>query len=143
MKNRHPGVGRCVGALLAALLLWAASSSMALAQDAAALRARHASLQQRLASNQFQRPLVLESAQAANDLKGDVYAVVDQPFSVVAPALQGMERWCDLLILHLNVKHCAFAGKAPNEVLSLSVGRKFDQPLDDAYRVDFTSEYHP
>ena len=107
------------------------------AQDAGALRAKHAALREPLASNQFQRPLVLESVQAANDLKGDVYAVIDQPYAIVEPALQGMERWCELLILHLNVKHCSSAGKAPNEVLSLVVGRKFDQPLEDAYRVDF------
>ncbi len=132
MLNFH----RALGALMAALLLWAACP--ALAQDAAALRARHASLREPLASNQFQRPLVLESTQNSNDLKGDIYAVIEQPFAVVAPALQTMEQWCELLILHLNVKHCGTAGKSPNEVLSIVVGRKFDQPLADAYRVDFS-----
>jgi hypothetical protein len=127
---------RALAALMTAMLLWAAGPAQA--QDAAALRARHASLREPLASNQFQRPLVLESTQNSNDLKGDVYAVIDQPFAVVAPALQTMEQWCELLILHLNVKHCSTAGKAPNEVLSLAVGRKFDQPLADAYRVDFS-----
>ena len=107
------------------------------AQDAGALRAKHDSLRDKLASSPFKRPLVLESTQTSGDLKGDVYAIVDQPFSVVGPALQNMDPWCDLLILHLNVKNCSTAGKAPNEVLSLAVGRKFDQPLDDAYRVDF------
>ena len=48
-----------------------------------------------------------------------------------------MDHWCDLLILHLNVKNCSYAGKPPAEVLSLVVGRKFDQPLDDGYKVDF------
>ncbi|MEP7100311.1 MAG: hypothetical protein ABI781_07365, partial [Burkholderiales bacterium] len=97
----------------------------------------HDSLREKLASNPFQRPLVLESTQNSGDLKGEVYAVVDQPFSVVGPALQGMDHWCDLLILHLNVKGCSWAGKPPSEVLSLVVGRKFDQPLDDGYKVDF------
>jgi hypothetical protein len=107
------------------------------AQDAAALRAKHDSLTEKLANNPFKQPLVLESAQSAGDLKGDVYAVVDQPFSAVGPALQGMDHWCELLILHLNVKNCSFAGKPPAEVLSLVVGRKFDQPLDEGYKVDF------
>ena len=107
------------------------------AQDAAGLKARHDSLKEKLANNPFQRPLVLESAQSSGDLKGDVYAVVDQPFTLVGPALQGMEHWCDLLILHLNVKGCTFTGKPPAEVLSLVVGRKFDQPLDDGYKVAF------
>jgi len=122
---------------LAALVLAVASLSPAQAQDAGALRAKHDSLVERLANNPFQRPLVLESTQASGDLKGDVYAVVDQPFGVVGPALQGMAHWCELLILHLNVKNCSFAGKPPSEVLSLVVGRKFDQPLDEGYKVEF------
>ena len=137
MNTRVRTIERCVMAMLAVLLLWAGGLDAAHAQDAAALLARHASLHEQLASNPFHRPLVLESTQTSNDLKGDVYAVVDQPYAVVATALQGMDHWCALLILHLNVKDCSTAGKAPNEVLSLYLGRKFDQPLEDAYRVDF------
>ena len=120
-----------------ALSLALACLMPAQAQDAAALRAKHDSLREKLADNPFQRPLVLESTQSSGDLTGEVYAVVDQPFGVVGPALQGMDHWCELLILHLNVKGCSFAGKPPAEVLSLVVGRKFDQPLDDGYKVDF------
>ncbi len=111
--------------------------SVANAQDAAAMLARHDTLRQRLASNPFHRPLVLESTQSSGDLKGDAYAVVEQPFSAVRPALKDIDHWCDVLMLHLNVKHCSTAGKGPSEMLSLAVGRKFDQPLDDAYRVQF------
>ncbi|CAN5856889.1 hypothetical protein BH11PSE8_BH11PSE8_26650 [soil metagenome] len=107
------------------------------AQDAASLRARQAALKDQLANNQFQRPLYLESEQTSGDLKGDVYALLDQPYAVVGQALQGMDHWCDVLILHLNVKHCRAASTGGNDVLSLSVGRKFDQPLSDAYLVDF------
>jgi hypothetical protein len=110
---------------------------LAQAQDASSLRAKHDTLKAKLADNPFRQPLVLESAQSSGDLKGEVYAVVDQPFRVVGPALRGMDHWCDLLILHINVKNCSFAGKPPSEVLSLVVGRKFDQPLDDGYKVDF------
>ena len=123
--------------LLAVLLLGALALGSASAQDASTLRARHASLGEQLAKNPFQRPLHLESTQNSGDLKGEVYAVVDQPFSVVGEALQGMDHWCDLLILHLNVKSCAFTSK-PTDVVSLYVGRKFDQPLEDAYRVNFS-----
>ncbi|MBC7732791.1 MAG: hypothetical protein H7306_12960 [Bacteriovorax sp.] len=122
---------------LALLLLGALALGNASAQDANTMRARHASLSEQLAKNPFQRPLHLESTQDSGNLKGEVYAVVDQPFSVMSEALQGMDHWCDLLILHLNVKSCAFTSK-PTDVLSLYVGRKFDQPLEDAYRVNFS-----
>lgn len=121
-------------AVLALAFLFA---SLAQAQDAPTLKAKHDSLREKLASNPFQRPLVLESTENSGDLKGEVYAIVDQPFGVVGPALQGTDHWCDLLILHLNVKGCSAAGKPPSEVLSLVVGRKFDQPLDDGYKVEF------
>lgn len=107
------------------------------AQDAPTLRARHAALQGALADSPFKRPLVLESVQNEGNLKGDVYSVVAQPFGVVAPSLQGMANWCDMLIVHLNVKHCQPQGSGASSVLTLAVGRKFDQPLGDAYKVAF------
>jgi hypothetical protein len=127
---------RALGAacLAAALALASVGAS---AQDAGALRARHASLRDKFTSNQFGRPLVLESTQTSGDLKGDVYAVVDHPFATVQQALQSAEHWCDILILHLNVKRCR-AGAGTPKMLNLSVGRKFDQPIEDAYQLDFS-----
>lgn len=108
----------------------------AVAQDAATLRARHAALRDKLATNPFGRPLALESTQTSGDLKGDVYAVVDHPFAAVQQSLQSPANWCDILILHLNVKRCKVEGGG--RMLSVNVGRKFDQPVEDAYRLDFT-----
>ncbi|MEO6363585.1 MAG: hypothetical protein ABIO71_10180 [Caldimonas sp.] len=104
------------------------------AHDAASLRARHAALNEKFANNQFGKPLVVESAQTAGDLKGDVYAIVDHPIATVQQALQSPEHWCDILILHLNVKRCRVVG---GKMLSVNVGRKFDQPIEDAYQLDF------
>ncbi len=125
--------------LRAACLTVAAALVPALAtgQDAATLRARHAAMQDKFANNQFGRPLVLESIQTSGDLKGDVYAVVDHPFATAQKALQSPDNWCDILILHLNVKRCRVSGGTP-KVLNLSVGRKFDQPIEDAYQLNFS-----
>ena len=94
-----------------------------------------------LAHNAFARPLVLESSETAGHLKGDIYARIDQPFTRLAPALLGSEHWCEILILHLNVKQCRTSAPAstatPSETLSLVVGQKFDQPTVDAYRIEF------
>ena len=121
----------CLGLALAVGMLPAAT-----AQDAGALRARHAALQEKFASNQFGRPLVLEAVETSGDLKGDIYTVVDHSFATVQQALQSPEHWCDILILHLNVKGCRVAG-ATNKTVSLNVGRKFDQPLENASQLDF------
>lgn len=128
---------RHLASAFACVLLATIFAAPAFAQDAGTLRAMHTQLRERLATSPFNRPLVLESTQGDASLKGDVYAVVEQPFAVVAPALQGTAHWCELLILHLNVKHCGAAGTAQNEVLTLVVGRKFDQPLADGHKVAF------
>ena len=122
-----------LGILCSAFLVGPAS-----AQDAAALRARHAALGEQLANNQFRRPLYLESSQTSGDLKGEIYATFEHPYSTVGPALQGMGHWCDILILHLNVKYCEASSAGGADQLTLLIGRKYDQPLRDAYRVDFS-----
>jgi hypothetical protein len=116
-----------------ALCAGLALASPAQAQDAAALRARFDSLQDKLAHNAYGRPLVLQSTQDSDHLQGEVYARVDQPFAAVQKALQGTANWCGILILHLNVKMC----HALPAGLDLALGRKYDQPVDDAYKLHF------
>jgi hypothetical protein len=107
-------------------------------QDAAAaLKARYAESQERLANNPFGRPLFLESKQTADDLKGDIYSVVEHPFATVQQALRGGDHWCDILILHLNVKGCKATANGGATQLALAVGRKFDQPAEEAYQLLF------
>lgn len=118
---------------LAALMM--ASSLSAQAQDAMALKQRYAALETRLADSPFGRALHLESSDTSGTLQGEVYAVVDQSYVVVGPALRGTDHWCEILILHLNVKGCQAAEGGEN--LSLSIGRKFDQPLADTYALAF------
>jgi hypothetical protein len=107
------------------------------AQDAPSLRARHAELRDALSNNVFARPLVLESSERADGLRGDIHARVEQPFAVASAALQGIDRWCDILILHLNVKQCRGAAANPAAVLQLVVGQKHDQVLARAHRFMF------
>ena len=114
-----------------------AAALPAQAQDGASLQARHAALRAPLASNPFQRPLYVESSESPVAVRGEVYAQIEQPFTVVAGALQGMDRWCDILILHLNVKHCRGSRPKSGDTLSLAVGRKSDQPLAEAYHFQF------
>ena len=105
--------------------------------DAASLLARHAELAPQLQNNQFQRPLVLQSTETPTSLKGDIYAVLDYPFATVSTAFNGPEHWCDMLILHLNTKYCRATGQGARSQLQVNVGKKHDQPLADAYRVNF------
>jgi hypothetical protein len=110
-----------------------ACAGLAHAQDAASLHARFDALQDKLAHNPYGRPLVLQSTQSSDHLEGEVYARVDQPYAMVQKALDGPQNWCGILILHLNVKMC----HAQAVGLDMALGRKYDQPVDDAYKLHF------
>ena len=91
---------------VALLCVGVASAADTGASAAAALRAKYGAMQDQLSVNQFQRPLYLESNETPGGIKGDVYALVNHPFTTTGAALKGPARWCDILILHLNTKLC-------------------------------------
>lgn len=101
------------------------------------MQATHERLRADLAHSPFGRPLLLEADPQAKALRGDVYAVIDQPFPVVSKALAPAPRWCDILILQSNVKRCVPSAAPGTDTLQVAVGRKFDQPIDEAFLMDF------
>jgi hypothetical protein len=123
--------------LLAAFFCFLAGTLPARSQDAASLRERHVALREQLASNQFRRPIHLESRDESGELRGDIYALVEQPYAAVGPALQGMDHWCEMLTLHMNVKSCRISLPPGPDMLIVDIGRKFDQPLAEAYPFEF------
>jgi len=104
---------------------------------AASLHAKHAALADRLYDNPFKRALYLDSSETSSSLKGDVYTLVDHPMATVSAALDDPENWCEVLILHINTKHCRATAGRNGSVLMVSVGRKTEQPLEDAYPIEF------
>ena len=125
-----------VGFMLALGLL-AASAQAAPDASGATLLTRYAELAPQLASNQFKRPIVLDSSESSSAFKGDIYALVDHPFGEVNTLLNGPARWCDVLILHLNTKYCRPFTDASGTTLQVNIGKKTEQTLEQAYQVDF------
>jgi hypothetical protein len=130
--------------LMRVLIVWITFSCAGLSlaavpetQSAAALRAKYLSLDERLRNNPFQRALALDSSEDADDLQGDVYALVDYPFSTVSAALNSAEHWCDVMILHINTKYCHATSSDSHTALAVRIGKKTPQPVDDAYPIEF------
>jgi 1-acyl-sn-glycerol-3-phosphate acyltransferase len=121
---------------LAATLAAPSPAVAAQALQAAGLRAKHAAVAPQLRGSQFQSPLVLESVETSRSSQGDVYAVLEHPFARVNAALANAANWCDILILHLNVKYCRGTAGTP-ATLDVRVGRKYDQPLASASQLVF------
>lgn len=103
----------------------------------ATLRASYLALQDQLDRNQFRQPIHLNSVEAPGGVKGDIHALVNYPFASVSKALHSPEHWCDILLLHLNTKFCRAATVNSTDIINVSIGKKHDQPLDQAYRVVF------
>jgi hypothetical protein len=79
----------------------------------------------------------MDSSETPGSVAGEIYALVDYPFATVGAELKSPENWCDILILHLNTKYCRASTAGQDAVVNVSITRKYDQPLDKAYRVAF------
>src|SRR6478609_1711690 len=121
--------------LCAACLLGLASFSVL--ADADALRAKHSELREQLRNNSFQRAMHIDSSEVGDTLKGDVYAVLEYPFGVVGDALKNPSDWCDILILPFNTKYCHAVDSNGAAALLVRIGRKYDQPVEKSFRLDF------
>lgn len=117
--------------------LAAESSSLLPHHSAEALSAKYVELSTQLKNNQFKRALYLNSEESSNDLKGEIYAVVKHPFATVNESLNNPSHWCDVLILHINIKYCKASSDNNGTILNVNLGKKFDQPLEDTFQVAF------
>lgn len=126
--------------LMVALAGFAGSAEYAWADAsaAAALRVKYEALGERLRSNPFNRPLVLESSETSNRVSGEIYAVINQPFQAVSTGLNSPDHWCDVISLPLNTKYCRAVTDQGNTVLKVNIGKKSAEPLIDAQRIAFT-----
>lgn len=98
-----------------------APEAPASAQD---LRERYAALKAE-ASSPFDLPLHLTSSQQPGKLQGDIYSRLDHRYDAVRSTLRWPARWCEIMILHPNVKGCRAVGSAGADsgTLELRLGR--------------------
>jgi hypothetical protein len=79
----------------------------------------------------------MHSTDGGESASGEIHAIIGHPFAVAGPALNRPEQWCDILILHLNTKFCRPSSRGGAAVLHVIIGKKFDQPVAEAFRLDF------
>ncbi len=118
-----------------ALCIGAAAAGLAGGGAGPELRARYDELQQKLARNAYGKPLYLVSREEGHLLRGDVHAVVDAPLATAEAGFAEAASWCHVLILPFNTKHCIAGGNG--SALTVRIGRKSDQPPEDAYKIEF------
>jgi hypothetical protein len=133
-------ISRVASTVLFGAALFGTGTALAAGPDAsaAALHTHYAALGERLHTNPFRRALTLDSSESDNEVKGDIHARIDYPFSTVRAALNDPAHWCDVLILHINTKHCRATSDADGTALEVSIGKKTPQPVKDAYPLAFS-----
>ena len=129
--TRRAWVWLLLGCALALRSAWAQPA------PADALRERFAAIRAQGEGRLVQRNVFLQSTEAADRMQGEVDALVDRPYAELRDAMVQPGAWCDVLILHLNVKYCRPEKAAGQDELVTGIGRKFDQPLAKAYWVRF------
>jgi hypothetical protein len=141
--------GHCCHWLVVALLCAGNCAELAAAEPpepddaAAALGARYFNLKEKLGHSPFLRPLTMDSKESTSSVSGEIHAVFDHPFTGLSEALRQPARWCDILILHQNTKYCRASNPSVSDVraapamLNVAIGKKNEQPLADAFPVNF------
>lgn len=110
--------------------------------DASNLREMYQKLMPQLEHNQFERPLYLISEESPTTLKGEVYAVMAYPFATLNEVFddptQGSKNWCDVMILHPNIKYCRATSGERDNTLVVNVSKKeVAEELATTYVVQF------
>lgn len=105
---------------------------------ALALREAYVALRDPLQVNPYGRPLVMASTESSTRLTGDIHAVVPHPFEQVRGALSDPSQWCDVIILHVNIKYCRAQAGPDGPMLRVYFGKKTREDLASASRVDFS-----
>ena len=140
MRKLRTIVGASITAAFIGLSLYSAGWAQTPVTSAALLVAKNQELKAQLANNQFGRPLILESSESASIVEGNVYAVLDSPFVAVSRTFKSPQRWCDVMILHINTKYCHAAQSTAPTRLDVSIGRKTQQQRRDAFALNFDYE---
>jgi hypothetical protein len=102
------------------------------------LQATYAAMAGELAASPFKRPLLMRSQQLQDGLVGDIYAVLDHPIALVRAELSVAAHWCDIMLLHSNVKYCHAASDGTLPRLTVNIGTKEPQELARSSRADFS-----
>ena len=116
----------------------ACCAGAAMSTEATTLRAKHELLRDAFSSSPFKRPLVVQSSEANEELKGEIYAIVEQPFKTTVQVLQDKARWCEVVMLHQNIKRCRAGTQTPKDRMDIVIGRKAQSSPEQGYKMDFS-----
>lgn len=142
LTNPRPAPGGCARncrVLLALALCLLAGHAAAQDLSAAALASRYAALRSQLQASPLGVPVLVTSVESGDQTRGEVHALLAQPFDKLAEHLSAPREWCQIVLLHLNIKTCTHEHRqnSSEDWLTFYSGRKVYESPDRAHPLRF------
>jgi len=104
---------------------------------AALLSNSYAALRSQLEANPLGVPLLVTSFEEGDTMRGEIHALLPQAFDQLAARLSVPRDWCQIVLLHLNIKACTHEHEPGQDWLTFYAGRKVYEDPEDAYPLRF------
>lgn len=85
----------------------------------------------------FAVPVFLESVETGSSSAVDIYGTVNSPFETLRKELLQPVHWCDITVLHTNVRACTWRNEADSAHLTLYMVKKNTRPIGDASQMQY------
>ena len=89
-----------------------------------------------LESVPFDVPIIVETHDDNSHASCNVYGIMYHDIESLRPVLRSAENWCDILLLHPNIKACTAAHTNKKEILTIYSGRKYYHPPEAALELE-------
>jgi hypothetical protein len=107
-------------------------------QAADALIAEYQKYEAGLAKSPLILPIHLESMVDSSSAVGSIYGIIAHPFEIIKKELLVPSSWCDIVLLHTNIRACTYSNIDRKWLLTLYNVTVFYQPLSEADRLVFS-----
>lgn len=114
-----------------ASLCWLSALPTQADTDATQLLQRYELVRAQIENSALGLPMHQQSSQVENRMAGEVWGIIDAGYPVVMEALTQPEAWCDIALLHQNIKTCRVETTTTPPIVWVRGGKKLT-PLSEA-----------
>jgi hypothetical protein len=107
------------------------------AQTYASLLSRYHLIEKVLSNSPLALPVYFESSVDKNYAGAEIYGIIYHPFEKVKKELSTHSNWCDIVLLHTNVRACTYSKTVRNSMITLYNVNRHYHHLNDAYLMNF------
>lgn len=103
-----------------------------------ALSNSYRTMRSQLSASPLGVPVLVTSFEDGDQVRGEVHAVLPQSFDSLVARLSTPREWCQIVLLHLNIKACTHEQETSRDWLTFYSGRKVHESLEKAYPLRFS-----